>query len=331
MAGMARANNPAALFTARGGASVRYMTEKNTVTFYLPDLLRKRARKGQHNFIGKLGAVLMRAGLKVAYDDDSDAARLRAIVRPGRSLHLMENPATSRGLTLRRTYLYPFWHIEKQGNRWEWPVAQAAFDPATEDTEKAEKFYRFWQKRLFDDAAFQTTRDGFVYVPLQGRLTTRRSFQHCSPINMVEAVLDHDQTRKVVATLHPSRNYTAAEQDALQTLMKRHARLDVRSDGMAQNLKGCDYIVTQNSRAGFMGNFFGKPLILFAKADFHHIALNVADMGVEAAFVAIHEHRPSHAAYLHWFLQKRAINAGRPENEVAQKIGNVLRGHGWPL
>lgn len=305
------------------------MNEEQIVTFYLHDALRQQAMAGRQNFIAKLTEVLTDAGLTVAYDDDSDAARLRAIVRPGRSLHLMENPATSRGLTMRRTYLYPFWRIEKEANRWEWPVAQAGFDPATESAMKSEKFYRFWQHRLFGDAPAQAARKGFVYVPLQGRLTTQRSFQFCSPIDMLQAVLDNDTQRKVIATLHPSENYTVAEQDALDKLIGGYPRLDVRVGGMEKHLGGCDYVVTQNSAAGFMGYFFGKPLILFGKVDFHHIALNVADIGVVPAFAMVTDHRPDYAAYLHWFLQKRSINAGRPE--VLQKIRNVLWGHGWPV
>lgn len=329
MAGKPPANNPGGLFAGEQGVSVRVMSDENTVTFYLHRQLRKQAEAGQHNFIAKVGNVLSGAGLQVAFDDDDTAARLRAFARPGFSLHLMENPATARGLTFRRTYLYPFWHIEKQGKRWEWPVAQEAFNPNTEDPAKAVNFYRFWRNRLFDDAPAGATRDGFVYVPLQGRLTTQRSFQTCTPIEMVQAVLDHDPQRHVVVTLHPSEVYTLAEQDVLQALMDKNDRLSVQSGAMAGYLQGCDYVVTQNSGVGFMGYFFGKPLILFGRIDFHHIALNVADLGMAEAFARVTDHAPDYAAYLHWFLQRQAINAGRPE--TLQKIRNVLRGHGWPV
>ncbi|WP_439153665.1 capsular polysaccharide export protein, LipB/KpsS family [Yoonia sp.] len=305
------------------------MSEENTVTFYLHDNLRQQAMAGRHNFMLKLSEVLTSAGMTVAFDDDTDAARLRAIARPGRSLHLMENPATARGLTLRRTYLYPFWHIERQGKRWDWPVAHAQFSPCAQNPTKAADFYRFWQNRLFDEGPAQATRDGFVYVPLQGHLTTCRSFQFCSPIDMVQAVLDHDPGRKVIVTLHPSEDYSPLEQDALNALMHDHSRLDVRSGGMERYLRNCDYVVTQNSGAGFMGYFFGKPLVLFGKTDFHHIALNVGDIGLAEAFARVDRHEPDYAAYLYWFLQKRSINAGRPE--VLQKIRTVLRGHGWPV
>ncbi len=305
------------------------MSEANTVTFYLHDQLRKQAEAGNHNFIKKMVEVLADAGLDIAFDGDDTAAHLRATMRPGHGMFLMQAPANTRGLTFRKTYLFPFWHIEKQGKRWEWPVAHDIFDPAAQNPVKAANFYRFWQNRLFDDAPGATTKDGFVYIPLQGRLTTQRSFQHCSPIDMIRAVLDHDPHRRIIVTLHPSEDYTPDEQAALDDLIAQHSRLYVRIGGMETYLKGCDYIVTQNSGVGFMGYFFGKPLILFGAVDFHHIALNVRDIGVAAAFAAVDDHAPNYAAYLHWFLQKRSINAGRPE--ATQKIRNVLRGHGWPV
>lgn len=309
--------------------SFRRMSARDTVTFYLPVQLRNQAERGNHNFIKKVGEVLSGAGLSVAYDDDDDFARLRAKARPGRGLYLMDPPANGRGLTFRKTYIYPFWHIEKEAERWEWPVAKERFDPAAVDPRKAANFYRFWRQRLFDEAPLNARQDGFVYVPLQGQLLRQRSFQSCSPLEMVKTVLEEEPNKHIVVTLHPSETYSAEERHALAALVASEDRLTLDEQGTNQNLKNCDYIVTQNSAVGFEGYFFGKPLILFGKSDFHHIALNVADIGAESAFDLVHGHRPDFAAYLFWFLQQRAINAGRPE--AAKKIRNVLRGHGWPV
>ncbi len=305
------------------------MSARNTVTFYLHPKLRRRAENRNHNFLAKIVDVLTQARLEVAYDNDDSAARLRALARPGRSLYLMQEPVNTRGLTLRKTYLYPFWHIEKQAARWDWPVAQNPFVAVAKDAEIAANFYRFWRQRLFDSETLETRREGFVYVPLQSQLLRKRSFQTCSPIEMIEAVLKHDTTRQVMVTLHPNEIYSAEEQNALEALMIKHDRLFLQVGEMERFMKTCDYVVTQNSGAGFMAYFFGKPLILFAKSDAHHIALNVAQMGENLAFDAVADHKPGYAAYLHWFLQKRAINAGRPEAKA--KIRNVLRSHDWPV
>jgi hypothetical protein len=273
--------------------------------------------------------VLEGAGQTIAFDADSTAARLRATTRSGRSIFLMQEPVNDRGLTLRKTYLYPFWHIEKQGARWDWPIANAAFDPTAVDGAQAANFYRFWRKRLFDDASFDTCRDGFVYVPLQSQLLRQRSFQSCIPIDMVKSVLANEPERKVMVTLHPHETYSPQEQNALEDLMGQHDRLFMQIGGMERYLRTCDYVVTQNSSAGFMGYFFAKPLILFSKSDFHHIALNAAEIGAAEAFARVGDHRPDYAAYLHWFLQEGAINAGRPE--AKDRIRDVLRDHEWPV
>ena len=305
------------------------MSARETVTFYLHSKLRKQAERGNHNFIKKVSEVLSEAGLEVAFDGDDDLARLRARARPGHSLFLMDEPVNARGLTFRKTYVFPFWHIEKQASRWEWPVAQEVFDPWAQDAPKSANFYRFWRQRLFDDSPKYARKDGFIYVPLQGQLLRKRSFQSCSPIDMIKIVLDQNPYRQVVATLHPSEQYSAAEQRALEELLVTHDQLFVRIGDMERHLQNCDYVVTQNSSVGFKGYFFGKPLILFGKADFHHIALNVQHIGVDAAFEQVDGHLPDYAAYLHWFLQLRAINAGRPESKT--RIRNVLRNHGWPV
>lgn len=311
-----------------GKASVSPMSARDTVTFYLPPQLRKQAERGNHNFIKKVAEVLIGAGLSVAFDNDDDLARLRALARPGRGLYLMDPPANARGLTFRKTYIYPFWHIECEAERWNWPVAKEVFDPKAVDPRKAANFYRFWRQRLFDDAPHFARDDGFVYVPLQGQLLRKRSFQSCSPVDMVKTVLKHDKERQIVVTLHPSETYSTAEHQALEDLAT-DGRLLIMKAGSPHYLQNCDYIVTQNSTVGIEGYFFGKPLILFGSSDFHHIALNIADHGPDFAFDGVSEHKPDYAAYLYWFLQLRSINAGRPEAKT--KIATVLRGHGWPV
>jgi len=305
------------------------MSARDTVTFYLPPHLRQRAERGNHNFITKVSEVLTDAGLAVALDDDDRPARLRALDRPGRGLYLMDPPVNARGLTFRKTYIYPFWRIEKGPTRWDWPVAQEMFDPQAVDARKAANFYRLWRQRLYDDEPAHARADGFVYVPLQGQLLRQRSFQSCCPLDMIKAVLAHDAGRQVVATLHPSETYTVAEHRALEQLASQEDRLMIGAAGPARYLQNCDYIVTQNSAVGFEGYFFGKPLVLFGKSDFHHIALNVADKGAQSALAAVETHKPDYAAYLFWFLQQRSINAGRPE--AKERIRTVLRGHGWPV
>ena len=326
MAARAQANNPDGLPSWARAYSVCAMATENTVTFYLNPKMRRQAERGNQNFIHQVSSVLTAAGFETAYDTNDELGRLQALSRPGRSLFLMDDPVNARGLTLRKTYVGPFWHIEKQSERWKWPVALAQFDATKVNAAKAAAFYRRWNSKLFWGTP---KREGFVFIPLQGRLTTRRSFQFCSPIDMIKATLRHEPKRKIIATLHPNETYSKPEIDALAALTETHDRLSVQAGEADALLRDCDYIVTQNSSLGFQGYFLKKPLIIFGKIDFHHIALDVHKIGVGAAFAARLNHSPDYAAYLYWFLQKQAINAGRPETQAI--IRDALRGHDWPV
>ncbi len=303
------------------------MSTARIVRFYLHSQLREKAEAGRHNFIARVAAVLTAHGFRVEYRLDTETERLKSAMRKGYAMFHMDDPFHDRALTMRLAYLYPFWRIEASAKRWEWEVALTPFDAADVDEEKAHRFVRATRKRLFPGMA-APRRDGFVYVPLQGLLTRHRSFQSCSPIKMVEAVLEQDD-RPVIATLHPKETYARADLSALETLQSGFSRLEIRTGGMDELLPGCDYIVSQNSAVSFTGYLFGKPSVLFGQIDFHHIAANVADLGVAEAFRAVRKADPPYDAYLWWFLQKMSINAGRADAD--EKIAALLRRRGWDL
>lgn len=304
------------------------MNEPRRATFYLEDGLRQSAEAGQHNFLGLVAEVLRAAGFELAYRPDSAEERAASAARPGYALFHMAEPGHDRALTLRRVYHYPFWAIEPSARRWEWRVAQADFPAGAVERAEADRFYRFWQTRLFGEAPAQATREGFVYVPLQGRLLQHRSFQSCAPLDMLRAVLAHDP-REVIAGLHPKEVYSDEELAALDQLEQSTPRLTVTLGGMERWLAGCDYVATENSSAAFNGFFFGKPAVLFARSDFHHIAADAARLGVENALRMAPQMQPDYAGYLHWFWQQVSINAGRPD--AKDRIRAALLRAGWPV
>lgn len=305
------------------------MSEARILTFYLHDSLRRRAEAGRHNFINKLCNVVREAGFSVAFTGPKQEQLTLSVSRPGYAMFHMADPFHDRALTMRKVYEYPFWAIETTAKRWDWQVARSSFPAEKADRKEAQRFYKFWQNRQFGPAAAQVKKQGFVYVPLQGRLLQHRSFQCCSPLRMVEQVLEQDRTRPVVATLHPKETYSAEELAALEQLEKRFPRLTVRIGGMAGLLAGCDYVVTQNSSAAFFGYFFAKPAVLFGQIDFHHIAANVIQDGAAAALEMGPHLQPDFAGYVHWFWQQMSINGGLDTAE--EKIRNRLKAAGWPV
>jgi len=303
------------------------MSTRRVVRFYLHKGLKQRAESGDHNFINKFSAVLRSEGFDVKFHNDSLVEQTKSIARPGYSVFLMTEPTTDRGLTIRLNYFYPFWNIEKTGKRWEWPVSKAVFNAARVPQERAKRFAAHWRQKRFENAPETGSQDGFIYVPLQGRLLSHRSFQFCSPIEMIKYLLEYDKSRKIIATLHPKEEYSAAEKEALSRLEGLHSRLSVVRRDMISLLQRCDYVATQNSAVALSGYFFRKPAVLFGRINFHHIAANVHELGPREAIAQVTELGPDYDAYLWWFFQKMSINAGKQDAE--EKILNALKRLGW--
>ena len=299
------------------------------LTFYFPDQLRKRARAGRHNFINKIKSVVEPSGFEVKFENRNKHNLIKSASQPGYAMFLMDDPFHDRALTMRKVYEHPFWAIENTSKRWGWVVAKTAFPVDQVKREEADRFYRFWRKRQFGDMAEKATRQGFVYIPLQGKLLEHRSFQACSPLCMIEHVLKQDATRSIVVGLHPGETYTVEEMFELERLVARYPRISIQMGGMTDLLADCDYIVTQNSSVAFFGYFFSKPSVLFGQIDFHHISANVIDLGVEHAMEIGPHLEPDYAGYIHWFWQQMSINGGRGDAE--DKIRARLLSAGWPI
>lgn len=291
------------------------------VTIYLAPDMKASAEAGEHNFLAKVAAVLRAGGLDLRYAKEAE----REGHAGGRALVHMWPPMSAETLVMRRVYAYPFWAIEASDKRWEWDVARADFVPEAVEAGKAARFVGNWRKRMFGTA--EARREGYVYVPLQGRIGERRSFQARAPLEMIEALLAAEARRDVVIGLHPKEAYSAQDMAALERLTQRFSRVRVVMGQMERYLPACDYVVSQNSSAAFFGYFFAKPAALFAQIDFHHIAANAHVLGVEEALRRVPEMRPPFERYLWWFWQARAINAGRPEAEA--QIAARFRRHGW--
>ncbi|WP_425097588.1 hypothetical protein [Tropicibacter sp. S64] len=303
------------------------MGEPRIARLYLYDDLRRRVEAGRRGFLTTVTALLRGEGWEVYLRPDTPEELAQARTRSGYSLVRMIAPSNPRGLTFRRTYFAPFWHIERSAERWDWPVARAAFDPSTVPPHKAQRFLATLRHRHFSDHA-APTREGFVLVPLQGRLLERRSFQACTPIQMLETLLQHDPKRHIHATLHPKEPYNPQDIAALDRL----AALPRFSYGKGESerlLPACDYVATMNSSVALHGYVLEKPALLFGRIDFHHIAASVFDLGLGEAMSRAPVMRPDFAAYLWWFFRDKAIDDSRPD--APARIAAALRAGGWPI
>jgi len=289
---------------------------------YLPSPLREDTQAGAVNIVSRIIAA---TGLRPVFHGDSDAERARA---GGDGLHLfhMQEPTGPRVLNLRRAYAYPFWRIETTNERWRFDVAQAAFDPGAVDMVEARPFFRRQQARFLGDGP-EPSRDGFIFMPLQGRLRDHRSFQAMSPVEMIEATLEQDP-RPIRATLHPREVYDTADRAALDRLKARFPRFKLVQAEAGALLRTCDLVVTQNSSVALAGFFAKKPAVLFAQIDFHHIAGSVPRDGLAGAFARAGVPAP-YVEYLYWFFRTDCINGGAPDS--AEQILRRMRRHSWAV
>jgi hypothetical protein len=173
------------------------------------------------------------------------------------------------------------------------------------------------------------TRDGPIYVPLQGRLRQHRSFQTASPIDMIKETALRFPNIPILAGLHPDEDYSASDHHALDALCAQHPNLNVTTGNMNEALASCRLVVSQNSSAALFGYFFKKPAVLFGKIDFHHIAANVHELGVDAAFDRAQDMAPNYDQYLYWFTMNNAIQADAKNAE--DQIISVLKRRGWQV
>lgn len=300
------------------------MNASNILRVYLEGSMLDTARNGRFNFANVLKAAVEGAGWHLEWHETGPEARRQAPRQPGHALFHMEAPTHARALTFRRAYHYPFWQIEPVQQRWRFGVARAAFRPQQIDPDAARAFADRLRARVLPGPP--PRKGDAVLVPLQGHIRRCRSFQTMSPVEMLAAACTTG--RPVIATLHPRENYDAGDHRALRDLAARHANLTIGGDTM-RALRDCAFVATQNSAVAFDGYLLGKPAVLFAQIDFHHIGLNVADLGAETALARAESHAPDFDRYLYWFLQERAINASRPE--AGARILAAMRAGGWPI
>lgn len=304
------------------------MKHQKILRIYLREGVLGQALNGKFDFINQVLQAVQGRGFATELRKDSEAERLKSAQRRGYSLFRMKDPFHDRAMTFRQVYLPSFWQIETTAKRWEWRVAKTEFNPQSVDAGDAEWFANYWKNRLFENKP-NVGKDGFVFIPLQGRLLQQRSFQTATPIEMITATLKHNAGRKIIASLHPNEKYSQAEIEALNLLAKQNNRFSWVEGGSDALLPRCDYVVTQNSGAAFKGYFLKKPVLLFGYIDFHHIAAKTWDHGVDAAFQKVAEMQPDYDRYLFWFLREMSIHSGRDDAQA--KILEAFRFGGWEM
>lgn len=288
------------------------------LTLYLPDHLRAGHEAGQTNILSRVIEAL--PGWEIRHRPEAEGANP---ARDGFALTHMQEPRRPGVLCLRRAYWYPFWRIEPTNERWNFAVAGKLPD-ASRVPPRAAAFHARLRDRVLAGRAL--TREGFVFVPLQGRLTRHRSFQSMSPVAMIETLLER-QPLPLRATLHPAEDYAPEDHAALARLA-RHPRFQLVTAPAADLIAGCDFVACQNSSVALHAMVAGKGAVLFAGIDFHHPAGSVPRDGLTRALEIGQAPPQRMTEYLWWFFKQEAIDAQAPD--AAGHIRAILTAQGWP-
>lgn len=288
------------------------------VTLYLPAHLREGHEAGQVNILSCILAAL--PGWRVIHAPE-EAGETQA--HQGFAITHMQEPRRAGTLCLRRAYWYPFWRIEPTNERWNFAVARKAPDFSAVPP-RAQAFHTRLRDRVL--AGRSVTREGFIFAPLQGRLTEHRSFQSMSPLAMLEETLAR-QPLPVVASLHPAERYGPQDLTALDRLAQ-NPRFRLVQAPAADLIATCDFVVSQNSAVGLQAMIAGKGAVLFAGIDFHHPAGSVLRDGIAVAFETGAAPPTRMTDYLWWFFKQEAIDAQAAD--APARIRALLTAQGWP-
>jgi hypothetical protein len=299
------------------------MAREKRVSVYVSAEQRASVLAGERSILTKIRAAIEGAGWSFALEPE--AAGPESATRDGYHILCNKDVPGPHCLNLRRSYFYPFWRIEDSNDRWHFQVAQRSFDAAEVPEREAAGFQARWRKSFWPKA--RVTDEGFVFMPLQGRLLRHRPFQTMSPLAMIRRTLEQTDL-PIVATLHPSESYDAEERAALDQIAAEHPQFTLSGAHSEDLLLRASLVVTENSGLALSGFFAGKPAVLFADVDFHHLGGAVRRDGVEGAFARARVDLP-YARYLYWFFRLNALNGG--SDDVGEKILARLREHGWPI
>lgn len=220
------------LFVPPAPISLTLMATDRISRFCLDDCLQASAEAGQHNFLVKVVKVLRSSQFRVEYRSEFGDRSGGGSRDPGLCDAAHGEPrARSRGdreAGLSLSVLGDRTHHVAMG------LAGCADGVSA------------------GGCAGQTCARGLptVAIPafwrcaVQSGMLDYRSFETCSPIDMLKSVLAHDP-RPVVAALYLKEIYSSHERGALDELAADYGRLTVQTGGIVDMLQFCDFIVTE--------------------------------------------------------------------------------------
>lgn len=247
------------------------------------------------------------------------ASNLRVIELEDDAFHFVHRGSVRKANVLNTgaAYFNRFWYADPRGVWSESSVRNETFAADEVPTKWASGFarrMRKWyvqprQSRHAQPKSKQSFPEGHVAVFLQGRATSLRWSRYVEELDMVRALQDVVGDREILIKEHPKRT----DEDTLRA-MKFLARKDHRIKFVDANvhdlLKSSAVCCSTSSGVSMEAILHKCPVMLFGKADFHHVAATVQNSDeTEEAFRHALQNEWAFDQYLYWFFRMQMVDA----------------------
>ncbi|MEM9141194.1 MAG: hypothetical protein AAGB15_15305, partial [Pseudomonadota bacterium] len=248
--------------------------------------MRRRIRAGEFFLFNLICDLLREMGYQVALMPLYRPPYLRWVNR--RCLHIYRGPGRNwRGpgvVTIARGYIDGYYYIDPLGHRENSSIGAREFVPRDVPAEEANIFFRRLRRRYVrhglshrDQAPKGTVAvpEGAIAIMLQGlRRGEEPRGAICCEADMIRAVVAARGTRPVMIKFHPF-GATPAVKRAVADVVDPKAGVHLVEANVHDVLEAASMVVTQTSGVGFEAILHRKPTVLFAAADYAHVATRV--------------------------------------------------------
>lgn len=302
--------------------------------------MRARIRGGDFMIFNRLGRVLTEMGFGIALVPLFRPPLMRLVNR--QCLHIYRGwrlcPKGRAVLVVSKGYLNGYWYVDPNGFRETASVADKEFSADQVPVKAAQQV--FLQVRESHVAEGKSTREqvartggevpeGAIAILLQKiSFHARPPGAACSEARMIRAIVAARGGRPVVIKLHPH-GATRAVRRAVAEVLDPAGGVMVTEANVHDVLEAAAVVCTMTSGAGFEALLHRTPVVLFARADFHHCTVRVQDpAGTGAALEAALNAEFPYERYIWWFLRHGVHGVWHPafDKRISAVVGKSLAG-----
>lgn len=280
---------------------------------------RRLIRAGQLPFYNRLCPLLAQMGFDVALMPLYRPPYLRWVNQ--RCLHLYRGPGRPRRgpgiLHVAKGYVNGYWYVDPMGHRENSGILSKTFDPKAIDPAAPNEFFKTVRRQNVHHGQSQRAQtergaaeviDGAIAIMLQRMVPGEApKAAICTEAEMVRAVVAARGDRPVMIKYHPF-GATDAVKQAVGDTVDPSKGVHLVDANVHDILEAASMVCTLTSGVGFEAYLHRTPTLLFAGADYHHIALQVASLDdLPDLFVQAESQRFPFPKYVHWFLEQNLI------------------------